>query len=176
MSIRIASFNVQNLFDRPKVFNFRDRSIGDNLLERIGEFRKRAKKQSYTSADKQAMVRAFTHDGGTPATAPLSRYISIREDMGKFWKRRNRKIVGVKAGGSGDWDGSIEFKRAKFSEVGRKNTAKVVRAVKADVACIVEADSRPSLKKFDTESLYSRYRYEMLMDGNDMSITMTVHL
>lgn len=167
MTIRIASFNVQNLFDRPKVFNFRDRSVGDNLLARIGEFRKRMRKLTYTAADKSVMFRAFTHDGGTPTTAPLSAYINVREDQHKFWQRQNRRISGVKANGANEWGGSIEFKRAKFSEVGRENTAKVVRAVKADIACIVEADNRPSLKRFDTELLRSKYRYEMLMDGND---------
>ncbi len=167
MSIRIASFNVQNLFERPKVFNFQDRSIGDTLLKRIGEFRKLIKKTSYSAADKNAMLRAFTQDGGTPATAPLSKYIAVREDQGKFWKRTQRRISGVRAGGIGDWDGSIEFKRARFSDAGRDNTGKVIRAVKADIACIVEADDRLSLRRFDTEVLRSRYRYEMLMDGND---------
>jgi len=167
MSVRIAAFNVQNLFERPKVFNFRDRRVGDTLLKRIGEFRKIAKKNIYTASDKTAMLHAFTHNGGSKEAAPLSRYISVREDQGKFWKKSQRKIVGVKASGVKDWNGSIDFKRAKFSEVGRENTGKVVRSVKADIACIVEADDRPSLKRFDTEVLRSKYRYEMLMDGND---------
>ncbi len=59
------------------------------------------------------------------------------------------------------------IKKAKFSEVGRKNTGKVIRSVKADVACVVEVDNRVTLKKFDTDVLYSKYRYEMLIDGND---------
>jgi len=95
MSIRIASFNVLNLFERPKVFNFRDRSVGDTLLKRIGEFRKLLKNGSYTTEDKRKIVKAFTFDGGTVESAKLSKYISVREDQGKFWKRTNRKISGV---------------------------------------------------------------------------------
>ena len=165
---RVASFNVENLFARPKVFNFKDKSIGDALLKRIGDFRKILKKTSYTAADKTKLVQEF--EKGDPANSkpPLKKYIQIREDRGsKLWKRLHRKIVGVKANGIGDCDLTIEFTKAKFSEIGRENTGKVIRSVKADVACIVEADDRPGLKRFDTDVLSSKYRYEMLLDGND---------
>ncbi len=165
---RVASFNVENLFARPKVFNFKDKSIGDALLKRIGDFRKILKKTSYTAADKTKLVQEF--EKGDPANnkPPLKKYIQIREDRGsKLWKRQHRKIVGVKANGIGDCDLTVEFTKAKFSEIGRENTGKVIRGVKADVACIVEADDRPGLKRFDTDVLRSKYRYEMLLDGND---------
>ncbi|QDU09070.1 endonuclease/exonuclease/phosphatase family protein [Gimesia aquarii] len=165
---RVASFNVENLFERLKVFNFQDKSIGDDLLKRIGAFRKILEKRTYTAADKTRLVKEF--EKGDPANnkQPLKKYIKIREDRGsKLWKRRQRKIVGVKASGIGDCDLTVEFIKAKFSKVGRENTGKVIRKVNADVACIVEADNRPGLKRFDTDVLGSKYRYEMLLDGND---------
>ena len=57
---------------------------------------------------------------------------------------------------------------ANFSEVARDNTARVINTVKADIACIVEAEDRLTLKAFDTDLLKSRFKYEMLIDGNDM--------
>ncbi|MEM7469614.1 MAG: endonuclease/exonuclease/phosphatase family protein [Pseudomonadota bacterium] len=167
MPIRIASFNVENLFARPKVFNFRDKSVGDTILKRIDDFQNILKKREYTAANKNKLLKEFTEGTSRTESAPLKDFIVIREDRGKLWKRNRQKIIGIKAGGIGDWDGSIDFKKAKFSEIGRKNTGKVVRAVNADIACIVEADNRPSLKKFDTDVLRSKYRYEMLLDGND---------
>jgi endonuclease/exonuclease/phosphatase family metal-dependent hydrolase len=166
-TFRIASFNVENLFARPKVFNFQDRSIGDVLLRRIDHFRNILKKDIYTTADKTTLVNEYITGATSDDKPPLKDYITVREDRGKLWKTKHRRITGVRAGGQGEWDGTIEFKKAKFSEVGRKNTGKVIRSVKADVACIVEADSRPTLRKFDTDVLHSKYRYEMLIDGND---------
>jgi endonuclease/exonuclease/phosphatase family metal-dependent hydrolase len=164
-TFRIASFNVENLFARPKVFNFKDKSVGDELLKRIGNFRELLKKDSYSAATKKKIFEEFTI---TTATKPaLKDFILIREDQGKLWSKQGWAIKGVKANGSGDWNGTIEFKKAKFSEVGRKNTAKVIRKVKADVACIVEADNRPGLRSFDSDLLSSSYPYEMLLDGND---------
>lgn len=66
-----------------------------------------------------------------------------------------------------DWDGSVRFRRAKFSDIARGNTAKVIRDVKADVICLVEVEDRPVLSAFNSQRLYSRYRYNMLIDGND---------
>lgn len=167
---RVASFNVENLFTRPKVFNFQDKSVGDTILERIGDFRKILKKTTYSAADKASLVKAFTQDpdSSDPEKKPLRDFILIREDRGKkLWKTSNRQITDVKANGADELDLTIEFKKARYSQVARGNTGKVIRSVKADIACIVEADSRETLKRFDADVLRYKYRYEMLIDGND---------
>jgi endonuclease/exonuclease/phosphatase family metal-dependent hydrolase len=158
-SLRVASFNVENLFGRARVFNFYDHSVGDKILEKISEFNKLVKKTNYTSSDKKRILKLYQEE--------LKKYIEVREDRGKFFKKRGWSIIGVKANGSGDWDGAIEFRKAKFSDVARENTARVIKDVNADVACIVEVETRQVLKSFDSHLLKSQYKYEILIDAND---------
>lgn len=156
---RVASFNVENLFGRASVLNFHDHSVGDEILGKIFEFSELLKKTNYTSNDKKRILKLYKEE--------LKQYIEVREDRGKLFKRRGWSITGVKANGAGDWDGAIEFKKAKFSEIARENTARVIKDVNADLACIVEVENRQALKSFDSHLLSSRYRYEILIDAND---------
>jgi endonuclease/exonuclease/phosphatase family metal-dependent hydrolase len=158
--MRIASFNVENLFERAKVFNFYDHTIGDDILERIRQFQGLLAQANYTTLRKQRMLDLYL--------AELKDYIVVREDRGKLFKRRGPAVVGIEADGQADWDGAIEFKAADFSDVARQNTAQVIKDTRADVVCMVEVESRPILQAFDTHLLGSRYRYEMLIDANDL--------
>jgi endonuclease/exonuclease/phosphatase family metal-dependent hydrolase len=156
---RVASFNVENLFGRAKVINFDDPSVGDGILQKIDNFRLLLKKTTYTAQDKKDILKLYNSE--------LKPYIEVREDRGKLFKHSGWAVTGVAAKGAGDWDGEIAFKRADFSDMARKNTAQVIKDVRADVACIVEAESRPTLQAFDTHLLGSRYKFEMLIDAND---------
>jgi endonuclease/exonuclease/phosphatase family metal-dependent hydrolase len=155
---RLASFNVENLFSRAKVLNLDDETVGDDALAGIGELQSLLRKTKYTETVKKDIIKLFNG---------LKQFITIEENRGKLFKKKNYQIVGVSASGAGDWDGGIAFKRAKFSDLSRENTAKVIKAVKADVLCIVEAEDLPSLRAFDSHLLNSRYKYEMLIDATD---------
>lgn len=160
-SLRIGTFNVENLFERARVFvDAPDMPIAAGLLGMIDELRGLLGEATYTVAIKKDILELYHGDR-------LKDYISVREDRGKFWRHSGHAIVGVAATGADDWDGSIEFKRAAFSDLARENTAAVIRALKADLLCMVEAEDRPTLRAFDAHLLGSRYRYEMLIDSND---------
>jgi endonuclease/exonuclease/phosphatase family metal-dependent hydrolase len=157
--MRIASFNVENLFERAKLFNFYDHSIGDDILAKTGQFQDLLAEKNYTPLRKKRMLDLYLRE--------LKDYIVVREDRGKLFKRSGPAVVGIAADGQGEWDGAIEFKTADFSDVARENTAQVVKDTRADVMCMVEVESRPILQAFDAHLLGSRYRYEMLIDAND---------
>ena len=155
--VRIASFNVENLFSRAKILNFTNNEVGDNLLARVGELRKELKKKTY---DKPAILSLY-HE--------LKEYIEIVEVREKLFDRYKKNVV---ADGVRDWGGFIDFKREKFTEAARRNTARVLREVNADVCCMIEVENRPVLKHFCVERLprngsFKEYRYQMLIDGND---------
>ncbi|MCI0637908.1 MAG: hypothetical protein L0Y72_25080 [Gemmataceae bacterium] len=155
-TFRVASYNVENLFSRAKILNLANHELAADLLLQVNELDKLLRKDSYTAAVKTQILQNYN---------ALKDYIEFRVDRGPFFNRPRTKIV---AGGVQDWDGSMEFKRSKFTEVTRQNTAKVIKALKADLACIVEAEDRPTLHQFNSEMLGSRkFKFAMLVDGND---------
>ena len=155
-TFRIASFNAENLFSRAKILNLADSSAITAALKKVDQLQKVLAEENYTAARKTKIL-ALYHE--------LKEYILVRENRGKLFNRAKTKVV---AKGVSDWDGGIEFKRERFSELTRENTAKVIKTVKADVACIVEAEDRPALVAFNGDMLASRkFKYAMLIDGND---------
>lgn len=152
---RIATFNVENLFSRAKVLNLRDNEAIGDRLEKISQLQKLLEKPTYSAADKTKMLELY---------GELKLYIEIQADRGKFFNPAETKIT---ASGASDWDGSIVFRRAKFSEQARLSTARVIKALKADVQCIIEAEDRKSLEQFDSDLLGNLFKYSMLIDGND---------
>ena len=78
---RLASFNVQNLFGRSKVFNFKNHSDGDQILGKIDDFRKLINQDNYSAQDKQDIVDLYVQ---------IKDYIIVREDRGKLFKKLYR--------------------------------------------------------------------------------------
>jgi endonuclease/exonuclease/phosphatase family metal-dependent hydrolase len=162
LDLRLGTFNTENLFDRVKVFvDVPDFGLADSLLGMVDALRDLLAQATYTDATKAQILDYYL-------TQKLDDYVFVREDIGKLWKYTSGgAIVGVAAGGSGDWEGSVVFKRSEFGDKARANTARVVKDIKADVLCVVEVENRDTLKAFDTHLLGSRYKYEMLIDAND---------
>lgn len=154
--MRIATFNTENLFTRAKVLNFKDSAEGDKILKKIGELQAELDKTVY---DKPVILSLYKE---------LKDYIEISEERGKLFKRRLSAIKGVAANGVDDWDGTIQFKRAKFSDTTRLNTAKVLKALKADVQCLVEVEDRDTINSFSLDLLGTqKFPFNILIDGND---------
>jgi endonuclease/exonuclease/phosphatase family metal-dependent hydrolase len=169
--MRIAAFNVENLFDRAKVFNEENKGVHQQVLDANTELNKLFDKDTYSAADKARMLKLLAQLG------------MLRDDLGPY--TRLRKIRGqlisrpkapkepiIKASGRDAWVGWSELRTEPVDEVAMANTARVIRDVGADVLAIVEAESRPVLKKFHDMMLeklgvVDGYRHIMIIDGND---------
>jgi hypothetical protein len=91
----------------------------------------------------------------------------LRENRGEFLVAPDDADARIDAEGRSSWNGWIELIKEPVDEVATRMTAKVIGELGADVLCVVEAEDRPSLVRFNTELLEGRYGHGMLVDGND---------
>lgn len=158
MQIRLATFNVENLFARAKVLNFAEHSTGDEKLGKIAELQSILEKQLYSAADKKKAGDLYDE---------LRSFIGInilRSSIGFNLFRKKGSSYELVPNSSDDWLGFITFDRDYFSDTTSRMTAKVIREVDADVICINEVENRKVLDNFNSDRLYGLYGYNMLID------------
>ena len=168
--MRLASFNLENLFDRAKAFDQNTIAEGKVILDKFGRLNKLFAKVTYTAADKKTILDGLK-DLGVLKDDNAGEFVRLRQNRGKLLKRPKTGPVEVVADGREDWIGWLELKTERVNEIATQNTARVVRDVNADVIGTIEVDSRVALQRFNEQLLPSvnaqPYQHVMLIDGND---------
>jgi endonuclease/exonuclease/phosphatase family metal-dependent hydrolase len=157
MKLRIATYNVENLFRRAKILNLEDSDEGDRLLDLLRRLQALLNKPSYTVAIKDQVFAM---------SIELQPYIEIRKDSGDLgdWKKEPIRTgptgfrINVTCKGRSDWIGEITFKAIEFSDVQRKNTGKVIKEVGADILCLTEVEGMDILGQFNSQVLKTPQR------------------
>ena len=178
--MRIASFNVENLFSRAKVLNkneWADQpdpnsdhwSAGRKALDIYSKLNAILAQPVYSAQDKADIVDLMTRLGLTKDDE--SDLVILRRNRGQLVKRPKNKPMEVVANGRGDWIGWLELKKEPVDEVATQNTARIIKEVNADIMVVVEADDRISLCRFNELLIKAvggqPYSHIMLIDGND---------
>jgi endonuclease/exonuclease/phosphatase family metal-dependent hydrolase len=167
--MRIASYNVENLFQRAKALNLDTWFEGKPVLEAQAELNALFNQESYTQERKQRMVELLQILGLTRADD--ARYARLRKLRGRLLRRPRAGGVEVVADGRADWIGWVELKTEPVDDLAMQHTAMVIRDVAADVLGVVEADDRPTLQLFSAAMLELvggvPYEQVLLLDGND---------
>ncbi|GKX47076.1 endonuclease/exonuclease/phosphatase family protein [Pectobacterium carotovorum] len=165
MKIRIASYNVENLFHRTAILNLPDSQQIDALLEQVRQLQQLLEQPQYDEALKDKVFRL---------SIALRPYIDIRTDAGTLgrWKKEEAGTgfrINKSCRGRGDWIGEIVFKSQEFSSQQRKNTGKVITLINADILCAVEVENMDVLRDFNSQVLGKKKfnQFVMIDSPND---------
>lgn len=167
--MRLASFNIENLFSRAKAFDAEDGRAAQRALDAFAEFNGLIAERDYAEADIERMRRLLETLGLEGSDD--GPFVRLRQNRGKFLVRRRSGVLDIVARGRGDWTGWLELEREPVDDTAMRMTAQVIRDVGADVLGVVEAENRPALKDFSGTILplvdAAPYAQVMLIDGND---------
>jgi endonuclease/exonuclease/phosphatase family metal-dependent hydrolase len=165
--MRIASFNVENFFSRPRVMNLDTWADGKKVLTEYGKLTALIQKPVYSPADKTKIVASLKALG--LGASDESKFVILRQNHGHLVKRPASGLE-VVVNGRGEWIGWLELKKEAVNDVAVQMTGKVVQELHADVLAVIEAEDRIALSHFNEQLLKpldANYRAIMLIDGND---------
>jgi endonuclease/exonuclease/phosphatase family metal-dependent hydrolase len=166
--MRIATFNVENLFSRVRAMNLEDWAEGKPILTEYSRLNTLLLEPEYTAAQKSEMLNSLEQLGLLKSDS--SQYATLRQNRGEFLKRPRNSSPEIVANGRADWIGWVELKTEPVNEIAMKMTARVIQDVNADILTVVEAENRIALGHFNEQLLKplgADYRETMLIDGND---------
>lgn len=168
--MKIAAFNVENLFDRAKALNLDAPSETSLILKAVAELNSLIEEASYSAANKARMIELLQLLD--LAKSDQGDFALLRKIRGKFIKRlKAPSRLEVVASGRSDWVGWIELRNEPVNATAIMNTGRVIRDVDADVLAVIEAEGRIELKLFSNivlkEVAGTPYEEVMVIDGND---------
>ncbi|KUN33754.1 hydrolase [Streptomyces longwoodensis] len=177
MTVRIATFNTENLFRRPRAFALGSDAARQEVLADHATLVGVLERRTYDEDAKEliaALVKKYDlDDRRDDGTRPFF----INETRGQHTLFRTRgsgdkRTVEVVADGREDWTGWVELVREDLGWEAVHNTGRVIAEIDADVLLTVEVEDRLTLRRFNEQVLggvwkKAPYPYEMVIDGND---------
>src|SRR5262245_59805899 len=145
--MRIASFNVENMFRRAVAMNRANWAEGKPILTKVARLNDRLENDVYTAADKSAILTLVEELGLSKKDE--SEFVILRQNHGHLLKRPRNSPPEVVADGRADWIGWVELKTEAVNEIATQMTARVIQDLDADVLAVIEAEDRIALTRFD---------------------------
>ncbi|HLQ46030.1 MAG TPA: endonuclease/exonuclease/phosphatase family protein, partial [Planctomycetaceae bacterium] len=177
MKLRLGTFNANNLYRRSKAFQLEGFSTqAAEVLDDLRKLEQLLAKDDYSGATGTGIVKLLEkYDFNKLDVFPEDRWFTINEVRGRLFRVTKpaapaKPKIELLANGRSDWLGWIELTREDVSSVATDNTARVIKAVAADVLCMVEVEDRHTLDRFNRLTLAkfkASFEHNLLIDGND---------
>src|SRR5215212_883023 len=166
--MKLASFNLENLFQRPAFMNLPSNDQGQQILKDYYQLSDLIQKKNYTSDDRNLIVQLMRKYPGLASKDNNNDFIRLNEVRGHLM---NASHSAVQAHGRDEWIGWFELYPSEIKATAIENTARVINAVNSDVLCIVEVENRVAINKFNENVIPQvggeKYKHTMVRDGND---------
>jgi endonuclease/exonuclease/phosphatase family metal-dependent hydrolase len=168
-AMRLATYNVENLFSRARALNLDTWDEGRKVLEAYTELNEIFEEPVYTDENKSRMLQLMTQLGIDKKND--SKFVILRESRGQLVTHSMVRGTQIKSAGRGDWVGWLELKTELINERSTRNSAQVVRDINPDVIAVIEAENRQALMQFSNKLMPAvgapSFEQVMLIDGND---------
>jgi exonuclease III len=161
--MRIATYNVNNLFERAKLLElegFSEKTT--SILNDINKLNKLLKATDYSPVKKdiEALLEKYF------SSNIKNTYFKIIQIKGKLFSLDENGIQLI-AKGRKDWKGWAELITNDVNDVAFQNTGRVISEIKPDVMCMVEVENWSALDNFNRYLLNNHFKYNMAYKGND---------
>lgn len=170
MKLRLATYNVNNLFSRPALlqlegFSTTARKVLDDITK-LNELLELPAYDAAARANIKALLEKYEFQRNTKKP-----WFTINQIKAKLYSvKKNPARIEVVAGGRDAWVGWVELVREDVSALSVENTARVIEATRPDVLAVVEVEDRPTLDRFQNQVLKRfnvSFKHNLLVDGND---------
>ncbi len=165
--MKIATFNIQNLFHRDK--SMVDSQVGNIVINWLDEMEHLMDKHTKTASDLD-MIKDLSFLLGFEKISNISYAITRRRIEAMFFRAINSSGES-KANSLTDLSGWVTLQTIAVKRIATLNKARVIAEVNADVLVLQEVEDRNSLFDFNNQFLPKfngvPYRELLVLQGND---------
>ncbi|HLP94759.1 MAG TPA: endonuclease/exonuclease/phosphatase family protein [Saprospiraceae bacterium] len=171
--IKIASYNLENLFARPTAMSFTpDTPQGREAIEDHAVLNTIIEHAQYSDQDKAKLVELSHKYKWHYKNPPKNALVQLQKLRGPLFRQsQSSGELTVVAKGRKSWVGWFELRKDDVRWEATLNTGQIIVDNKPDILIAVEVENRPTLDRFNNQVLKSKFGFEyphfMAIDGND---------